>query len=71
MAERGTHMRLWKKRATTAESDKRPQDRPQNPPAPADPTLPGSAGYSGSGLGKNAMPETRYTFVRPDGKPNR
>lgn len=58
-------MRLWKKRTTTAEPDR----RPQNPPDPgADPTLPGSAGYSGSCQGKNAMPENRLNFVRPDGE---
>lgn len=34
----------------------------------ADPKLPGSAGYRGNGIGKNAMPENRFKFVRPDGK---
>jgi hypothetical protein len=35
---------------------------------PGDERYPGSAGYSGVGLKKNAMPEHRFTFVRPDGK---
>jgi hypothetical protein len=35
---------------------------------PGDERYPGSAGYSGVGLKKNAMPEHRFKFVRPDGK---
>jgi len=35
---------------------------------PGDDRYPGNAGYSGVGLKKNAMPEHRFTFVRPDGK---
>jgi len=39
--------------------------------APGDERYPGIAGYQGvSGLKKNAMPERRFTFVRPDGKPD-
>ena len=34
----------------------------------ADERYPGSAGYNGVGLKKNAMPEHRFKFVRPDGK---
>jgi hypothetical protein len=35
---------------------------------PSDPRYPGLAGYHGVGLKKNAMPEQRFKFVRPDGK---
>jgi hypothetical protein len=35
---------------------------------PADERYPGAAGYNGMGLKKNAMPEHRFKFVRPDGK---
>lgn len=31
-----------------------------------DPRLPGLAGFVGVGLRKNAMPEMRFNFVRPD-----
>jgi hypothetical protein len=32
--------------------------------------LPGIAGYRGTAtLAKNAMPDSRFTYVRPDGKP--
>lgn len=33
-----------------------------------DERLPGNAGYRGVGLKKNAMPENRFNFRRPDGK---
>jgi hypothetical protein len=36
--------------------------------AAGDERYPGAAGYSGIGLKKNAMPENRFKFVRPDGK---
>jgi hypothetical protein len=36
---------------------------------PGDPNLPGIAGYHGLGpLPKNAMPESRFNYRRPDGK---
>lgn len=39
---------------------------------PGDPVLPGSAGYRGvERLKKGAMPVSRFTFVRPDGKKDR
>lgn len=34
-----------------------------------DERYPGSAGYRGNSIGRNAMPENRFKFVRPDGKP--
>lgn len=34
-----------------------------------DERYPGSAGYRGNRLKRNAMPENRFKFVRPDGKP--
>jgi hypothetical protein len=37
---------------------------------PGDERYPGLAGYQGQGLKKNAMPEMRFKFVRPDGKPD-
>ena len=53
------------------------KSRPVPPPpsvgqwasAATDDRYPGVAGYVSSGLKKNAMPELRFTFVRPDGKP--
>lgn len=36
-----------------------------NPDPGADERYPGSAGYSGYGLKKNAMPENRFKFVPP------
>jgi hypothetical protein len=33
-----------------------------------DDRYPGFAGYRGYGLKKNAMPENRFKFVRPDGR---
>lgn len=36
-----------------------------------DERYPGSAGYRGRNAGKNAMPENRFKFVRPDGKSER
>ena len=33
-----------------------------------DERLPGCAGYGTTSLKKNAMPEHRFRFVRPDGK---
>lgn len=57
--------------------------RQQRQPAPArseyrapasagDSSLPGSAGYRGTArLPKNAMPQSRFRYVRPDGKPDR
>ncbi len=36
---------------------------------PAQPGLPGSAGYRGTDpLPKNCMPQSRFTYVRPDGR---
>lgn len=35
---------------------------------PGDERYPGNAGYNGYGLKKNAMPEHRFKFVRPDGR---
>lgn len=41
------------------------------PPAQqGDDRLPGNAGYRGVGLKKNAMPENRFNYRRPDGKPH-
>lgn len=37
----------------------------------AEERYPGSAGYTGVGLKKNAMPEHRFKFVRPDSKRDR
>ena len=38
-------------------------------PPQGDPRLPGTAGYRGVGrLPKNAMPISRFNFVRPDGR---
>lgn len=35
-----------------------------------DPLLPGVCGYLGTGpMAKNAMPNTRLSYVRPDGNP--
>lgn len=36
------------------------------PTAQDDPRYPGRAGYSGNGLKKNAMPENRFQYVRPE-----
>lgn len=45
--------------------------RAPTPAPPGDPTLPGSAGYRGTArLPKNAMPQSRFTYVRPDRKPD-
>lgn len=41
------------------------------PSSSSDERYPGAAGYTGVGLKKNAMPEHRFTFVRPDGKSDR
>lgn len=42
---------------------------PTSQPVFGDPALPGSAGYRGAEpLAKNAMPQSRFNFVRPDGK---
>lgn len=39
---------------------------------PVKPGLPGSAGYRGTApLPKNCMPQSRFNYVRPDGKPDR
>lgn len=38
------------------------------PTQPGDQKLPGNAGYRGVGLKKNAMPENRFSFRRPDDK---
>jgi hypothetical protein len=46
-----------------------PSTRQQSFP-PGDERYPGVAGYQGQGLKKNAMPEMRFKFVRPDGKPD-
>ncbi len=60
-------MGIWKKKS------KRPQAAPQvqrDSAASGDPRMPGIAGYQGiGGLPKNAMPDNRFRFVRPDGKP--
>lgn len=45
--------------------------RPPAPPPTGDPKLPGTAGYRGTDpLPKNCMPESRFRYVRPDGKPD-
>lgn len=36
-----------------------------------DARYPGSAGYGGKNRGRNAMPENRFKFVRPDGRSER
>ncbi|MFP5364851.1 MAG: hypothetical protein ACLGI5_19200 [Thermoleophilia bacterium] len=43
-----------------------PSTASQHHSTTSDARLPGSAGYIGNGIGKNAMPERRFTFVRPD-----
>lgn len=50
-----------KKKASGPPSTATQHAKPQQ-----DPRLPGSAGYHGNGIGKNAMPEMRFNFVRPD-----
>lgn len=55
-------MAFWK-RKSTAQPD---ESATHEPAAESDPKLPGSAGYAGVGLRKNAMPEQRFNFVRPD-----
>lgn len=50
-----------------------PTPPPSTPPRAfprGDERYPGLAGYQGQGLKKNAMPEMRFKFVRPDGKPD-
>lgn len=64
-------MGLWKKQQRqsrpVADTDAR---RVPRPATPGDPALPGIAGYHGiEPLEKNAMPASRFKFVRPDGKP--
>lgn len=57
-------MGLFKKKTHGPPADRehgRPTDRD-------DSRLPGRAGYSGYGLKKNAMPENRFKYVRPDEK---
>ena len=60
-------MGLFKKRAA-AEPDVEPEPQEESAPRPVlvdDDRLPGSAGYSGR-AGRNAMPNQRFKFVRPD-----
>lgn len=52
-----------------SKSTKPAPDTALKPFPPGDERYPGSAGYGGAGLKKNAMPEHRFNFVRPDGKP--
>lgn len=47
------------------------QDNQPTWPEPQDPRLPGIAGYVGMGLKKNAMPEMRFNYVRPEDQPKR
>ena len=47
-----------------------PSAEPPRSFPPGDERYPGLAGYQGQGLKKNAMPEMRFKFVRPDGKPD-
>ncbi len=50
-------------------SSGRPIAEPGAVPSHNDPRLPGTAGYRGVGrLPKNAMPISRFTYVRPDGR---
>ena len=64
-------MRLWRKRSTT-EENRTAQEEAENRAgedetvASGDPALPGVAGY------REGRPDTllsRFTYVRPDGKP--
>ena len=59
-------MGLFRKKSSSA---KQPETPPRTFPL-ADERYPGNAGYNGFGLKKNAMPEHRFRFVRPDGKPD-
>lgn len=55
-------MGLFKKRSTIP-----PSTRVHGEATPQDDNrYPGRAGYSGYGLKKNAMPENRFIFVRPE-----
>ena len=56
-------MGLFKKKSEPKQPQESQHDRAPSAP---DPRLPGSAGYRGFGQKKNAMPEHRFQFVRPD-----
>jgi hypothetical protein len=57
-------MSFWTKKAPNT------PDAPTAPVARAGKELPGIAGYQGIvRLPKNAMPLSRFNYVRPDGKP--
>ncbi len=61
-------MGLFKKKSTPVPPETSTAPRTT---APGDDRYPGIAGYQGvAGLKKNAMPERRFRFVRPDGKPD-
>ena len=61
-------MGLFSRKRTPAPPE--PSTVPRATP-PGDERYPGIAGYQGvAGLKKNAMPERRFKFVRPDGKPD-
>ena len=60
-------MAFWSKISST-DKTAHPDAAPVGPlPATTqhDDRLPGVAGYSGYRIGKNAMPEHRFNFVRP------
>jgi hypothetical protein len=57
-------MRLWKKQPVPDVE----QYRIPEPTKPGEPVLPGSAGYRTAQVSKGGMPQSRFTFVRPDGK---
>ena len=60
-------MGLFKRKSTPATPA---PSAPERTIPPGDERYPGVAGYQGQGLKKNAMPEMRFRFVRPDGKPD-
>ena len=61
-------MAFWSK-FTPSDRKAHPDAQPSAGPLPAstdhDDRLPGIAGYQGYRIGKNAMPENRFRFVRP------
>ena len=58
-------MGLFRKRSEQPAQPEPPQQQAA-PQRPNDPRLPGVAGFHGVGLKKNAMPEMRFEYVRPD-----